>query len=684
MNKDWVIDTETYPNLHLLVAKHKVTKEIRIFEISPRKDDREVLISFLKNEVELLIGFNIMQYDYPLIHFFITNLYPRNMRGREIAEWMKKMSDELVAQEQSYKNIIKNPLRKYRDLFKIRHYDNKAKMTSLKLLAFNLRMINIQELPFDPNKNLTNDEIGQVVEYCINDVEVTDVLDDATKEEIELRRGLTEIYHIDMTNFSDAKIGKELFVKFIKQKLGLEHIGKTFRPSIFIGNIVFDYVVFQSREFTMLLEWFKDTTISETKGVFNQIPFDKLLKLEGLYEKKIRFKNTDRECQDDLNIVYKGFKYVFGAGGIHGSIKSGVYVADELYCIIDIDVTSYYPLQAIKNRLKPAHLPDSFCDIYEELFEIRKTYPKKSAPNLGIKAALNIVYGKSNEVYSPFYDPQYTMTITINGQLMICMLSEAIVDKIDDITLLQVNTDGLTIKIKREFLSKLDEIIKEWERITKLSLEKAEYDKMVINNVNNYSARYTNGSIKRKGAAFMYKVSVSELELHKNHSMLVVPKAIEKYFYEGIAPEDYIPTHKDTYDFFKRVKLPKKFKLYMSTRTEEKLIITGKNGKQREKSVIVLKPNYRLQNITRYYVAKEGYTITKIMPPKVGKSEDRQTMIEVDYVCKDCNDLRNVDLEQLRQNINYQYYINKARNVINAIESNSEIEIEDDNDDNED
>lgn len=679
INKVWVMDIEMYPNLFLVVFKHKITKEWKVFEISPRMDDRHKLIEFLREQVELMIGFNIMQYDYPLLHFFITQLYPKkDIRGNELVSWLKKFSNELIGEEQSFKNIIREPLRKFRDLFKIRHYDNKAKQTSLKLLAFNLRMINIQELPYDPNKVLSNDEIIKVVEYCKNDVEVTDVLDDRTKEDILLREELGKVYGIDMSNFNDTKIGQELFVKFIKQKLGIERIGKTPRPFICIGNILFDYVTFNSVEFTSLLTWFKGTTINETIGVFNKINFNKLNSLEGYYEKKVRYKNSDKECQDDLNIVYKGFKYVFGVGGIHGSINAGIYEADDVYAIKDIDVSSYYPNLGIENNLFPLHLGQSFCKIYYEVYKTRQTYPKKSAPNLGLKLALNGVYGKSNSPYSPFYDPQYTMSITINGQLLLCMLSEKIVDDIPDITLLQINTDGLTIKIKKEYSSKLDEIMKWWQDKTKLILEIAYYDKMIIANVNSYSARYTNGNIKRKGAAFMYKVSNSELELHKNHSMLVVPIAIEKYFYEGIKPEDYIPIHEDTYDFFKRVKLPKKFKLFMSKREEKIIIKTSKQGKETQKIIEKFTRQYQLQNITRYYVAKQGYSIIKVMPPKIGTVEERISKIEKGYVCIDCNDLKNVDLIKLRENIDYNYYIAKARSVINGIEEGSIVDIEED------
>ncbi|WP_203229884.1 hypothetical protein, partial [Flavobacterium sp. LMO9] len=70
------------------------------------------------------------------------------------------------------------------------------------------------------------------------------------------------------------------------------------------------------------------------------------------------------------------------------------------------------------------HLGVEFCDIYEYLYNLRKSYDKKSAENAMLKLALNGTYGKSNDQYSPFFDSKFTMAITVNGQLSLCMIVE--------------------------------------------------------------------------------------------------------------------------------------------------------------------------------------------------------------------------------------------------------------------
>jgi DNA polymerase elongation subunit (family B) len=209
-----------------------------------------------------------------------------------------------------------------------------------------------------------------------------------------------------------------------------------------------------------MLDWFKQQSITETKGVFK-----------------------------NLKATVNGFDFVFGLGGIHGSMESVVVESDDEYAIIDLDVTSYYPNLAIVNGFHPEHLGKQFCSIYKHLFEQRKQYPKKSAENAMLKLALNGVYGDSNSEHSVFYDPQFTMSITLNGQLLLCLLAEALFE-IEGIQLVQVNTDGLTVRIPRSEKPRLDFASFMWQEQTGLQLEEAFYKRMFIRDCNNYIAEY--------------------------------------------------------------------------------------------------------------------------------------------------------------------------------------------------
>lgn len=111
---------------------------------------------------------------------------------------------------------------------------------------------------------------------------------------------------------------------------------------------------------------------------------------------------------------------------------------------------------------------------------------KKEGNNVlsdGFKLAANSVYGKSNDINSFLYDPKFTMQITLNGQLLLTMLAENLVNKLINVQVLQINTDGITVRIPRTEVELYYDICKQWEKITSLQLEYVEYSKMVIRDV---------------------------------------------------------------------------------------------------------------------------------------------------------------------------------------------------------
>jgi hypothetical protein len=75
------------------------------------------------------------------------------------------------------------------------------------------------------------------------------------------------------------------------------------------------------------------------------------------------------------------------------------------------------------------------------------------------------------------------MKTTLNGQLMLTMLAEELVDTIDGLQVLQINTDGITVRMHIDWINIYNQICKDWEEKTKLKLEFVKYSKMVIADV---------------------------------------------------------------------------------------------------------------------------------------------------------------------------------------------------------
>jgi hypothetical protein len=699
MNNWKVYDLEIFPNLFLAGFRDVHTGEIKKFEVSPRKDERRELALYIRDICTNLIGFNSKSFDEPLLVYFLK-IFRKKITASELVRRLKAKSSELIGNRQRWKNFVKkNKYWKDWDLFSIMHYDNVSRMTSLKLLEFNLKMLNIQNLPYAHDKILTEEEIENVCLYLDNDLEATLSFYLKVKNEIDLRVKMTDKFGFDMTNMNAPKMGEQIIIKLVKDRAGidLKRLPRIKDTIVKMSDIIYPYISFKSVQFNGILNWLNNQTVTETKGVFTEIDLESLEELEGYYYKKLK-----KGKQENLNVLFGGIKWVLGLGGIHACADAGVYDEDEGYEIRDVDVTSYYPFNVVANKLKPRHFPDEFSVEYEKIYDERKTYPKGTAENLGLKLALNGGgFGKGGDKYSCFYDPAYLLSITVNGQLLLCMLAEEL-SIIPNVIFIQANTDGITLKYPRKYAGAVDEICRKWEEQTTFQLEHAYYSKMVIKDVNNYIAVGRDGYVKRKGAAFMHKVSGRELDWHKDHSFLVIPKAIEAYFLKGTPPQEFLDNHRDMYDFMGRVKVNRNCRLL--GRAGNRIRVTDK-GKIDLKKFLQIKEKFEfemihdtimcrseiqaklikvligkgcrleledlvLQNLTRYVPvqAEYGYRFIKEMPALKGKTNRREIGVDKSYDLFPLNDLRGVDLEAFRSRINMDYYLNKINQIIEKVE----------------
>ena len=616
--RDYIYDIETYPNVFTLAVEHSDAPLCWSFEISDQRNDSRAIVEFLqylKNSDARMVGFNNLGFDYPVLHTLIrmghsdaNTLYQKAMAiiGSQDDDdrWVHqvKPSDQFVTQL---------------DLFKIHHFDNKARATSLKVLEFNMRSDSIEDLPFPVGTMLNREQIEVLKRYNAHDVAQTKVFYAHTMGMIKFREELTAKYARDFMNHNDTKIGKDYFV------MKLEEAGvacydysdkgrtprQTKRPVIHLKDAILPWIRFDQPEFTRVLEWLKGQSITETKGVFN-----------------------------DLTATVNGFTFVFGLGGIHGSVESEVIESDSEHVIVDLDVTSYYPNLAIVNGFHPAHLGKEFVNIYKHLFEQRKQYPKKSAESAMLKLALNGVYGDSNNQFSVFYDPLYTMTITLNGQLLLCLLAEGLMT-IPGLRLIQVNTDGLTVRVPRNMKVLVDLARAAWQERTGLNLEEAIYKSMMIRDVNNYIGVFDpafvkpdDPTVKRKGA-YEWKTG-----WHQNAGGLVIPKVAEKVLVEGAPIRETVENWPDIMDFMLRTKVPRSSHLGLE--------IDG--------------VTVRAQNITRYYIAKGGGRLFKWMPPLAKKpNEWRKIGVESGWGVQICNDIKDAG----KLPVDFDYYIQEVEKL---------------------
>lgn len=721
-SKIWVYDLETYLSAFTFTIIRADGKQLKTFECSERKQEIDRIfkcLDYLHDNGCELVGYNNTGFDYPILHQIIAKRDKLPKSGKSIAKYVYELAQKQIESfkgDGRFGSTVKAADEYVRqiDLYKIHHFDNKAKATSLKLLEFNMRMQNIEDLPFAVDAELTSEQIDKLIQYNQHDVKATLQFFNESLSAIDFRKALTVKYGRSFLNHNDGKIGKDYFqmrleelgVQLYTHKQGQRVMKQTRRSVIDLGECLFDYYDFKEPAFIAIKNWFAKQKIRETKGVFSDIeehllediaPFCDLTKKKQKFKQKpteqelLQFKKEhpkgwieeeelkateylfDAEgnhvmqhpvdedgipdltkkakkvrvpkksywgcynVADTLHVIVNGFRFDFGTGGIHGSITEKIAKETKSYEIVDADVASMYPNLAIANKVYPEHLGEQFCGIYQDVYEQRKSYPKGSPENAMLKLALNSVYGDSNNQYSVFYDPQYTMKITLNGQLSLCLLAEKLMT-IDGLKIIQVNTDGITVAVPRISREQYNQICKQWEKQVGLDLEFAEYSKMIIRDVNSYISLYKNGKVKRKGA-YQYE----GLGWHQNQSALVIPMAAEAKMLHDTDLLDFIKDHfnkGNVFDFMLRTKVPR----------SSKLVLEFEDGRVEQQ-----------QNICRYYPSNNGGSLVKIMPALPGKEEDgdRRLGIEVGWKVKTCNNMQDFDAD-----INFEYYVAEATKLV--------------------
>jgi len=621
----FVMDYETLLNCFIAVFEDIKSIDREIFVIHKERNDCLEFITFLERNIiqnEWHVSFNGIAFDAQVTEHILANKDQLlEMSGEEVALFIYEKAQDTIQRQNEGEWSVFAPWTlqiKQIDLFKLNHWDNAAKRTSLKWAQFSMNWQNIQDMPIHHSTKIkTLKEIDAIIEYCINDVASTKAIMYRSKKEIALRQELTTEYNIDLLSASEPRIAKELFAMFLSKKTGIKKYDlkkmRTYRSKLIVNDLLLPYIKFETATFQKLVNKFKDLELD---------PYD----LKGSFKYSVR---------------YKGITTHFGLGGVHGARKE-IYISNQEYVIMTSDVTSFYPNLAIRNGWAPAHLPkEEFCDQYEWFFNERKKIPKSDPRNYVYKIVLNSTYGLSNDQNSFLYDPELTMRITLNGQLSLMMLYEMICEGIPNAVPLMQNTDGLETRIPRKYVDTYMEICKQWEDITNLQLEHDTYQKVVLADVNNYIAQ-TEGketNTKCKGR-FVFE----DLPLHKNKSFLCVRKAIYDYFINGKNPEESIKENKNIFDFCGGVKAKGNWEFW------ENYVKNEKHNKD------------KLQKTVRYYISNKGSKILKInyIDNRVSQVEAGKWLqtVFIDYIEKP---FENYD-------INYDFYIKKAKKEIESLE----------------
>lgn len=631
----YVYDVEIFPNCFHCCCKDTETGRLYKFEISERRNQLEDLVDFFyythEDYFKLFCGYNNHHYDDVIINYIID--YRKKLASLpywKICNSLFNLSTTIVEDEDGSREKLKRW--KYAHYFEsmdllTMQFSQKLRV-GLKTMQVTMHYKNVYEYEGDFDQPLPVDKIDEMIAYNINDVESTTELLSRLKEQIDLRLFIEKEHGIDCLSMDSVKMAETFLLEEYSKRSGIpKNVIKEMRSPmdyIPLKDVILPFIKYKNPKLQDVLEDMKKQIVysKERKG----------------YEKKFVLSN----------VVYS-----VGVGGIHSIHTPKIFLPKDDEHIGHADVTSMYPSLLIKYQFGPRHLGKLFCDIFEGIYyeriEAKRTGQK--IKNLFLKIVLNSPTGKMQQEVSWMYDPFNVFKIRINGQLILLMLVDRLLELGCEI--IQVNTDGVVYRAKNSLKDGIERAIKEVEQITQLGFEVDEYEAFYQYAINDYFGVMKGYSeskdpdlIERKG------MFITKTKLGKGLAPVIIPKAVIEYFVNKIPVTETIEKDKDIRDFLMSQAVDKKFKVVHGDKPVQRInrFYASTNGPYLYKVKKNDNPGHHI--LTNPWGYPEAYDVPE---------ESWSNMLTKSGVTI-LNKFDDTPIEDRK--INYRYYISEAKKVI--------------------
>lgn len=644
MNDVIFFDFETYTNFFCVTFK-KNQEYTQFYVYGNTNQYLDLLKWFSKNRESTFVGYNNFNFDDVVLSYLIVKEPQlKELNVKDFTYTLKKLADYIIQNKEGweyYKNLAPYKYNKYFksiDLMEVIREGYNSK--SLKLVGVNLKWHKLQDLPIKPDDLIS--EPNLILEYNVNDVDITEQIYNHIKQRLVLREKLTLAYGVDVNSSADSKIAKDILDKYFSDAgvniNALRNLRTTYQTPIKIKDVISNKIKFKTEKYQQFLEKISNIEVDE---------------------------NTELKFEFDSELV----THTIAMGGIHGAIKNKMFETNDELIIYDLDFGSYYPYLMLTLGVVPTHIEDkelflsTLRKIVEDRISAKKIDPIKAD---GLKITVNTIYGLLNSETYWLQDKKAQLQVTINGQLYILMVTEML--EMHGYQVIYTNTDGYMVLCQKDKQEFFHEINKQFAEYTNINIETEIVNKIVFKDVNNYYCKFQNGKQKFKGCF------VPQGGILKGFVNPIVAIALQKYYVDNITPEEYIPTHNDIYDFCTAFKIDDKF-----TNMYEYVQITTvthspKTKKQyiKPKQQVNILSSTSIQKSCRFYVSNptiisddtvEGYRIRKM---KVEENIEKFTDLCAGYTVTLANDIdESVSIQD--RNINYQYYIDKVNKIIQEI-----------------
>lgn len=615
-NKQVVVyDIEVFPNVFHCTCRNTETNELVKFEFSVRKYEIDRLTEYFLNKDYLFCGYNNHNYDDVVINYIIeySSVLSNTILSR-VCDSIFNLSQTIVLSEDG--DTSKYKRWKYAHFFDSMDiltmmFSSKLRV-GLKEMQMTMHYPNVLEFDGRFDEYLSTDKIDEMIFYNINDVDSTTQLLELQEDAVKLRLWIEEEYGFNALSMDSVKIGEQILAKKVCEQMNISYnvLKSMSSPMDYIPlkDVILPIISYKNQMLQDVLKEMKEQVVysKERKG----------------YAKKFVLANT---------------QFSIGVGGIHSINTPEIIVPKQDEYIGHLDVASMYPSFIVRYGWFPRHLGNAGIDAYTTLYKERleAKHNGQKMKNLALKLTLNSVTGKMQEETSWLYDPFSVFKIRINGQLVLLMLVDILLQY--NCRIVQVNTDGVMFVAKKNIECELQESVTELESLTKLSFEADRYEafyQYAVNDyfgiIDGYSQSKNPKLIERKG------MFITETSLGKGLTPVIIPEAVIAYFVDNKPIEQTIRECKDIRKFVMGQRVGKKFKVEY-------------NDKQ-------------IQRINRFYASTNGYYLYKVK--EEGGNIQYNNLLTKSGVTL-LNKYDDVDIKC--RHINYTYYTSEARKIVEQL-----------------
>ena len=198
-----------------------------------------------------------------------------------------------------------------------------------------------------------------------------------------------------------------------------------------------------------------------------------------------------------------------------------------------------------RNVLKP----EKYTEIYNLRVELKRQAGEEAklngksekwktlnAQQNALKLILNTTYGATKNKYNALYDEYQASSLCYLGQLLLAALANKLHNAVNAL-IVQTNTDGVLIKIKRSQLEDVRTLVKEWEAMTGFTMEEDFIEMFFQRDVNNYIEVTDN---PKKPYKLKGKWTNQAEETMANLNAPVTHEALLLYYTQNVPIEDTI------------------------------------------------------------------------------------------------------------------------------------------------